>query len=226
MEHSRIPLRKWAIAIYLNATGLKDVSSMKLHRDLKITQKSAWFMAHRPREAFRSEDGLFDGPVEADETHIGGKRRNMSLSKRRGLKDAGRRPVGKEAVVDVKDRKTNKVRAKAVPVTDAPHVAVFVAEQMKDGAKVYTNDAVNHSISEYVRDMAHTNGMESFWATLKRGYQGTFHHMSLQHLDRYVNEFAGHQNIRNSDTITQMRDMVVEMIGKRLMYSDFVGEKS
>ncbi len=236
MEHSRIPLRKWAIAIYLNATSLKGVSSMKLHRDLKITQKSAWFMAHRLREAFGSEEGLFVGPVEADETYIGGKRKNMSLSKRKEMKDSGRGPVGKEAVVGVKDRDTGKVRAKVVPATDAPHVAGFVASQTKDGAKVYTDEAkaynalkpfydhesVNHSVSEYVREQAHTNGIESFWAMLKRGYQGTFHHMSPQHLHRYVNEFAGRHNIRNADTIKQMQDIVAGMIGKRLMYSDLV----
>ena len=82
------------------------------------------------------------------------------------------------------------------------------------------------SLREYVREMAHTNDMESLWAMLKRGYQGAFHHMSTRHLHRYVNEFAGRRNIREADTLAQMQDMVAGMIGKRLMYKDLVGEKA
>ena len=234
MERSHIPLRKWAIAIYLNATSLKGVSSMKLHRDLKITQKSAWFMAHRLREAFGSEEGLFVGPVEVDETYIGGKRKNMSKAKRKEFADTGRGAVGKTAVVGAKDRATNKVIAGPVQTTDKATLQGFVENVTDEDAKVYTDEAgaykgmdrdhesVNHSVGEYVREMAHTNGIESFWAVLKRGYQGTFHHMSPQHLHRYVNEFAGRHNIRDCDTISQMRDIVAGMIGKRLIYSDLV----
>ena len=108
IARSNIPLRKWAIAIYLTVTSLKSVSSMKLHRDLGISQKSAWFMLHRIREAWAGggDDGDFSGPVEADETYFGGKRKNMSNAKRRELADTGRGPVGKVAVVGVKDRET------------------------------------------------------------------------------------------------------------------------
>lgn len=232
MEQSKIPLRKWAIAIYLNATSLKGVSSMKLHRDLKITQKSAWFMAHRLREAFASEQGLFTGPVEVDETYIGGRRKNMPKSKRKQL--SGRGTVGKTAVVGAKDRETNRVAAKVVRSTDKKTLQGFIEDVTTPDAKVYTDDAkayvgmgrdhesVNHSVGEYVRGMAHTNGMESFWAALNRGYQGTFHHMSAKHLHRYVNEFSGRHNDRNADTIKQMQGMVAGMIGKRLMYRDLI----
>ena len=92
-------------------TSLKSVSSMKLHRDLGITQKSVWHLSHRIRAAFNREGGLFGGPVEADETYVGGRRTNMSNAKRRELKDTGRGAVGKAAVVGVKDRETNEVRA-------------------------------------------------------------------------------------------------------------------
>ncbi|MDE0212132.1 MAG: IS1595 family transposase [Boseongicola sp.] len=237
MEASNLGFQVWAIAIYLLSTSLKGVSSMKLHRDLGITQKSAWHLAMRLRKALE-DDGVdlpqFSGPVEADETYVAGKRKNMSLSKRRELKKAGvgRGPAGKTAVVGVKDHKANQVRARVVPATDTVHVAGFVAAQTKDGAKVYTDEAnvynalkpffdhesVNHSVGEYVREMAHTNGMESFWPALKKGCIGIYHKMSPKHLDRYVTEFAHRHNIRNRDTIDQMNDVLRGMIGKRLAY--------
>ena len=228
MAKSKIPLRKWAFAIYLCATGLKGVSSMKLHRDLDITQKSAWFMAHRIREALDAEGALFSGPVEVDETYIGGKRKNMSKARRKTL--AGRGAVGKTAVVGAKDRASNRVAARSVEATDG--ATPFVRERAAPGATVYTDEArayrgmpfaheaVNHSIGEYVRGMAHTNGMESFWAMLKRGYHGTFHHFSAKHMQRYINEFAARQGLRELDTIDLMG--VARMIGRRIMYRDLV----
>ena len=86
----------------------------------------------------------------------------------------------------------------------------------------FDHEAVNHSVSEYVRDQAHTNGIESFWATLKRGYHGTFHHISPKHLHRYVNEFATRHNMRPKDTEAMMADTVARMVGKRLMYRDLI----
>ena len=168
LQSSRLPLRKWVFAVYLYVTNLKGVSSMKLHRDLKVTQKTAWFMLHRLREAWDDSGlGAFDGPVEADETYMGGKRKNMPKSKRKKL--TGRGAVGKEAVVGTKDRESNKVAARHVQGTDAPHVAGFVAEKARLGAKAYTDEAsvynalhaffdhesVNHSAGEYVREQAH-----------------------------------------------------------------------
>ncbi len=240
MEGSKLGYQTWAIAIYLVMTGLKGVSSMKLHRDLEITQKSAWHLAHRLRKAFEEGHPLFSGPVEADETYMGGERKNMSNAKRRAFREAGspRGPVDKTAVVGVKDRASNEIRARVVQRTDAPHVAGFVAEHAKIGATVYTDEAavyrvlkpwyahesVNHSASEYVRGAAHTNGMESFWAMLKRGYQGTFHKFSPKHLDRYVAEFSGRHNVRDADTVAQMGAMARGMIGKRLRYADLIAD--
>ena len=117
LERSKVSFKQWAVAIYLHMTSLKGVSSMKLHRDIGVTQKTAWFMLQRIRQAWERDDetGLI-GPVEVDETYIGGKERNKH--KGRKLK-AGRGTVGKTAVVGAKDRKTNKVRAKVVKATDA-----------------------------------------------------------------------------------------------------------
>ena len=238
MQASKLPLRKWAIGIYLCLTSLKSVSSMKLRRDLKIGQKAAWFMLHRIREAWAVEldDTDFQGPVEADETYFGGKRDRMSNAKRKELENTGRGAVGKTAVAGLKDRASNQVRAKVVERTDAETLQGFVVEHTDAFATVYTDDSkayaslpfdhdtVKHSVSEYVKDQAHTNGIESFWTMLKRAHKGTFHKISPKHLDRYVQEFASRHNMRESDTLAQMRDTVARMIGRRLRYADLIAD--
>ena len=235
LERSKVPLRKWAFAVYICSTSLKSVSSMKLHRDLKVTQKTAWFMLIRLREAWSDEPSEpFAGPVEVDESYFGGKRRNMPKDKR--AQQTGRGAVGKAVVVGAKDRATNQISAAVVHGTDMASLQGFVASRAAEGAKVYTDEhrsyqgmrfdheTVNHSVSEYVRDQAHTNGIESFWATLKRAYHGTFHHISPKHLQRYVSEFAAKHNIRDRDTIDQMNAVVAGMVGKRLMYRELVAD--
>ena len=232
MQSSKLGLQVWALASYLLTTGLKGQASMKLHRDLGITQKTAWHLAHRIRETWaKADETPFAGPVEVDETYIGGKRKNMPKGKRNTLE--GRGAVGKAAVAGAKDRATNRVNADVVPATDGATLQGFVRARAEVGATIYTDDAaayrgmagfeheaVQHSVGEYVRGMAHTNGMESFWSMLKRGYHGTFHHFSAKHMQRYVNEFEGRHNDREADTIDQMAHVAKGMVGRRLRYRD------
>ena len=140
MQRSKVPLRKWAITIYLCLTSLKSVSSMKLQRDIGVSQPTAWFMLHRIREAWASEsDGPFDGPVEVDETYFGGRKKNMSKAKRR--EEFGRGPAGKTMVMGAKDRDTNRVVAQVIERKNRETMQGFVATHAAPGAKVYTDTA-------------------------------------------------------------------------------------
>ena len=182
MQSSKLGYQKWAIATYQMCTNLKGVSSMKHHRDLKVRQATAWHMMQRIREAWDAGPGPFRGPVEVDETFVGGLEKSKPAHKK--LR-AGRGTVGKVAVVGARGRETGQFAASVVPSTDAATLQPFV---------------VKHSVGEWVDGQAQTNGVESFWAQLKRGYHGTFHHLSAKHLT----EFAGRHNTRRLDTIDQV----------------------
>ena len=204
---------------------------MKLHRDLKITQKSAWYLAHRLRLALAQDGGLFEGPVEVDETFVGGIEENKHGRKK--LK-AGRGTVGKAIVAGARDRATGHVSASVVPNMRSRTLIDFVRRNAGQGATIYTDDSkayyhlpfdhkvVKHSIKQYVDGKVSTNGIESFWAMFKRAHKGTFHKMSPKHLQRYVDEFVGRHNFRRRDTVDQMGSFVLGMERKRLMYRELV----
>ncbi len=184
------------------------------------------------------DDEDFDGPVEVDETYMGGERKNKSNAERRAIREAGspRGPVDKTAVVGIKDRETNEVRAEVVQRVNGETLQGFVREHTEPGAMVVTDEAaaykglardyrhtaVNHTVNQYVRGQAHTSGMESFWSMLKRAHDGTFHKISPKHLQRYVSEFARKHNHRDSGTLVQMRDTVARLVGRNLFYRDLI----
>ena len=142
--------------------------------------------------------------------------------------------MGKTAAAGVRDRATGQVVAHVVENTDKTTSQGFVNDHAADGATLYTDEAsaykgidrpheaVNHSVGEYVRDQAYTNGLESFWAPMKRGFIGIYHKMSSKHLQRYVNEFSWRHNKRPKGTIEQMTGIVSNMVGKRLRYVDLI----
>lgn len=237
MHDSKLPVSQWCIAIYLYTTNLKGISAMKLHRELGIAYKNAWHMAHRIRKATEMrQPQMFRGPVEVDEVYIGGKVANMSNSKRRELKEQGigRGPSGKTPVVGMKDRDTGMIVAEVPGSTDKNTLQGFVAVNTEVDAVVYTDEhgsytglprphqAVKHSAKEYVDGMAHTNGIESFWANLRRGINGVYHHVSVKHLPRYISEFEGRHNIRPLDTEDQMAAVIRGADGKRLTYTELI----
>ena len=235
MQSSKIPLRKWAIAIYLCLTSLKSVSSMKLQRDIGVSQQTAWFMLHRIREAWAADsDDRFDGPVEVDETYFGGKRGNRPKHQRPEAKRTG--ILGKTIVAGVLDRETDRIDAAVIPDTRRDTLHDFVEERTEPDATVYSDEhpsyqgmkrnheTVEHGAEEYVRSDTHTQGIESFWSMLKRAHKGTFHNISPKHMDRYVHEFAGRHNVRDSGTLAQMRDTVARLVGRRLLYRDLIAD--
>ncbi len=217
MYRSQLPLRIWLFAMYLNATSLKGVSSLKLHRDLGISQKSAWFLNHRIRQAFEAGDALLSGPIEIDEAYLGGTARNRPKHRRL------------TAIVGIRDRSTREIRATVIARPNQANLLQALAANVASDALVYSDGnrayrilpkhvAVRHSVSEYVAGEAHTNGIESFWAMLKRAFHGTFHHFSPKHVHRYINEMATRQSWRELDTVALLERIAQRLVGKSLTY--------
>jgi len=234
-ERSHVPLHKWLYAMYLLVTARKGISSMQLAKEIGITQKSAWFVLQRLREACNDENSKLKGLIEIDETFIGGLSRNMHKSKREAA-ITGTGGKDKTAVLGMRER-GGRTLAMPVENTTAKEVQSAIHARVEIGSTLMTDEhaayngmdgllfrqeRVNHSAGEYVRGMAHTNGIESVWAVLKRGLQGVYHHASAKHLSRYVDEFTFRLNQGNvtRHTLERLASFVDAVAGKRISYKE------
>lgn len=230
MEASPIPLQKWLMVTYLMTVSRKGISSCQLARQIDLSQKSAYFLLSRIRMAWDTNDFMLTGSVEVDESYFGGKEKNKHLNKREYW---GRGVANKTIVMGMRERERGRIKAFPVPNTGARTLQTSIKQNVTFGSNLYTDEnrayikisgynhkAVKHKVGQYVNDQASTNGIESFWALLKRAYMGTYHHISEKHLHRYVNEFATRNNMIGLNPIECFTQTVRMMIDKRLTYKE------
>jgi transposase-like protein len=234
-EESPLPLSKWLMAMWMIVNCKNGISSYEIARDMKITQKTAWFLSHRIREAMKA--GSFkkmSGVTESDETYIGGLERNKHKDKKLNM---GRGTVGKAIVQGVIERgqgsRKSRVSAKVVKSTDAKTLQGNVKECVEPGSAVYTDahksysglseefihDFIDHAVT-YAEGHVHTNSMENFWSLLKRSIKGTYVAVTPEHLSKFVDEQAYRFNERGSNDCARFLTVLCQVVGRRLTWKD------
>jgi len=237
-EDSPLGLDKWLAALWLVVNCKNGISSCEVARDLGVTQKSAWFMMHRLRFALKEGGfGLLSGEVEADEAFIGGKARNMHVSKRQ-RRITGTGGKDKTAVMGILQR-GGKVRAVVVPSRRKKALQNEVKRHVEAGSALYTDallsyeglasdyahQVIDHAV-QYVDGRVHTNGLENFWSLLKRGISGTYVSVEPFHLFRYLDEQSfRYNNRKDMNDCDRFRLALSQITGKRLTYNYLTGKE-
>ena len=232
LHRSHLPLRKWVFAIYLICRP-KGIASTQLARDLGVTQKTAWYLGHRIRQACLDFKRMFLGTVEVDETYMGGKKKNKHRVKGQKFGTGG---VDKVPVIGVYERHTKKIKTNVLDHTGGAMMRRHIYEWVHRGMQVcsdehvgykalaedYYHEFVRHGAKQYVKGIAHTNSLENFWSLFKRGYMGTYHVMSPKHLWRYAREFTARHNARPLGVYGFMQELAQGMRGQRLTYQELI----
>ena len=237
-QRSHIPLNKWLYAIYVLKTSRKGISSVQLAKEVGITQKSAWYMLHRLREACDVEVAPFNCEVEIDETWIGGKKTRMHYKKKKLLPPG---PYGgKVPVLGMRERETGRVIAYPIENVGIDTLTVNVLANVEEGSTVYTDDhqgynrlgnwydhrSVNHTDWQFADGDVTTNRIESIWAVVKRGYRGVYHYMSKKHLERYINEFVFRLNAGGDSVpiMDRMEMLVRGAFDRHITYDELIAD--
>ena len=244
MEKSRLPLTIWAKSIYEQVYHLRGMPAVVTMNKFGVAKNTAWFLNHRIRKAFENgiltlqKDRKFTSEVEFDETFIGGKVANMKPSTRKRFEErgGGQGGAGKQIVIAAKERKTGKIVTDVIPDRKSETLQGFVEKVTDENAVVMTDDAkgyvgvkrehqtINHSSGIYAYKETNVQGIESHWATIKRGITGNFFAISPKHTKRYMMEFAGRHNIRPLDTDEQIIELARSMKGVRLTYKELTAD--